>query len=259
MRDPPTPATRGARAGRLPSHTLATVMEPAAPPHAEPSTDPSAGTFQPAEPSSAEVDGTFQAGVTIDQAAAILNTSPSTVRRWVKEGKVRSKRVTTPQGHAFRVHLDGHPPSVETSNGRRPSGESAPAVPPVMEPATASMTAPSIERAEAMTRYNEALLAPLVAELAAARLGLLTQADRIAELARENGTLAERMAGLERVRDAAMAHAAELEAKLAVPPAVHDPQPAPDPFPVPNPPTPNAEPSRWRRWWLALAGANVTR
>ena len=116
-----------------------------------------------------------------------------------------------------------------------------------------------MERAEAMTRYNEALLAPLVAELAAARLGLLTQADRIAELARENGTLAERMAGLERVRDAAMAHAAELEAKLAVPPAVHDPQPAPDPFPVPNPPTPNAEPSRWRRWWLALAGTNVTR
>ncbi len=108
-----------------------------------------------------------------------------------------------------------------------------------------------------MTRYNEALLAPLVAELAAARLGLLTQADRIAELARENGTLAERLAGLERVMDAAVAHAAELEARLSVPPAVPDPKR--DPFPQPNPPSPNVRPrrreSRWRRWWLALAGA----
>jgi len=224
----------------------------------EPCTDPDAGTFHPMEPSTVEGDGTFRSGVTIDQAAAILNTSPSTVRRWVKEGKVRSERVTTPQGHAFRVHLDGHAPSVETSNGRRPSGESAPAVPPVMESATASMAAPSIERAEAMTRYNEALLAPLVAELAAARLGLLTQADHIAELARENGTLAERLAGLERVMDAAVAHAAELEARLAtsVPPAVPDPKP--DPFPQPSPPSPNVGPRRrvprWRRWWLALAG-----
>ena len=65
-----------------------------------------------------------------------------------------------------------------------------------------------------MTRYNEALIAPLVAELAESRSALLAQADRIAELARENGTLAERLAGLERVRDAAMAHAAELEQKL---------------------------------------------
>jgi len=45
-------------------------------------------------------------------------------------------------------------------------------------------------------------------------------------------------------------HAAPQDAE--VPP---EPQPVPDPFPVPNPPTPNAAPSRWRRWWLVIAGA----
>ena len=79
---------------------------------------------------------------------------------------------------------------------------------------------------------------------------------RVSQLEREVGTPAERLAGLERVRDAAMAHAAELEARLSVPPAVPDPKP--DPFPQPNPPSPNVRPRRreprWRRWWLALAG-----
>ena len=103
-------------------------------------------------------------------------------------------------------------------------------------------------RAGAMAQYNESLMAPLVAELAVYR-------ERLEVLARENGTLAERLAGLERVRDAAMAHAAELEARLSVPPAVPDPKP--DPFPQPNPPSPNVMSSRLRRWWLAVAGAGV--
>ena len=78
-------------------------------------------------------------------------------------------------------------------------------------------------RAGAMAQYNESLMAPLVAELAAYR-------ERLEILARENGTLAERLAGLERVRDAAMAHAAELEARLEAA-ATRSPEPQPDPFP----------------------------
>ena len=91
-----------------------------------------------------------------------------------------------------------------------------------------------------------------MAELAETRVRMLAQAERLEILARENGTLAERLAGLERVRDAAMPHAAELEARLAVPPAVPDPRPAPDPCYSPIPPTPNGGPHRreppWRRW-----------
>ncbi len=52
--------------------------------------------------------------------------------------------------------------------------------------------------------------------------------------------------------------AAELEARLAVPPAVLDPRP--DPFPRPNPPSPNVRPRRqeplWRRRWLAIVGTS---
>jgi len=103
-------------------------------------------------------------------------------------------------------------------------------------------------RAGAMAQYNESLMAPLVAELAAYR-------ERLEILARENGTLAERLAGLERVRDAAMAHAAALKARLEAA-ATRPPEPAPEPFPRPIPPMPNVGPRRrlppWRRWLGAL-------
>jgi len=107
-----------------------------------------------------------------------------------------------------------------------------------------------------MAKYNEALIAPLMAELIESR-------RRIEDLARENGTLAERMAGLERVRDAAMAHAAELEDTLAA--AARPPDPTPDPVPAPLPPTPNVAPAasprrrlpKWRRWLISVAGGGL--
>jgi len=56
---------------------------------------------------------------------------------------------------------------------------------PSAQPTTSSIAAPSLERAEAMARYNEALIALLVAELAETRVRMLAQADRIADMARE--------------------------------------------------------------------------
>ena len=56
------------------------------------------------EPADGTCRNTFQTGVSIDQAAATLNVSPSTVRRWVKEGRLPAERVTTPQGHVFRAY-----------------------------------------------------------------------------------------------------------------------------------------------------------
>ncbi len=102
-----------------------------------------------------------------------------------------------------------------------------------------------IMRAEAMASYTRSVVEPLVAALERSQ-------GRVSELEREVGTLAERMAGLERVRDAAIGHAAELEARLSVPPAGRDPKP--DPFPVPNLPSPNVGPRRRLPWWRRLLG-----
>ena len=183
------------------------------------------------------------APVTVEQAAAILGISASTVRRRIRDGALRAEEISRPQGVVWLVDL---PPGT------------APVTSGVSEaPAAASTVATAPTTAESMIAYTRSLLEPLVAALERSQ-------GRVSELERENGglananaVLAERLAAQKRLREAAMARAAELEALLAdhVPPAVHDPQPAPDPFPIPNPPTPNAEPSRWRRWWLAIAGA----
>jgi excisionase family DNA binding protein len=192
-------------------------MESAASPAAEPSADYQSGIFRSPEPSTTSDSGTFQSGMSIDQAAAVLKISPSTVRRWVKDGQLRSERVTTPQGHAFRVYLDRQVPPLEGST--LPAGEtlSAPSDREEEIPFVEPSAPPSMERAEAMVKYNEALIAPLVAELAETRLRLFAQADRVAELARENGTLAERLVHVERERDGLTAElAAERAAKSAL-------------------------------------------
>ena len=109
-----------------------------------------------------------------------------------------------------------------------------------MPPAPAHSVLPTSSGPRRWPPTPRSVLEPLVAALERSHA-------RVAELERENGALAERLAGLERVRDAAMKHIEELEAAAARPPA-----PAPDPLPAPTPPTPNVarrrrEP-RWRRW-----------
>ena len=172
------------------------------------------------------------APVTVEQAAAILGVSVSTVRRRIRDGSIRAEEARRPQGPVWLVYLPADATSATTSD--RPA-------------ATATATAPT--NAENMVAYTRSLLEPLVAALERSQA-------RVAELEREAGTYAERMAGLECVRDAAMVYAAELEARLE---AAADPQPAPapDPFPAPIPPTPNVSPARhvgrrarpWH-WWL---------
>jgi len=63
-------------------------------------------------------------------------------------------------------------------------------------------------------------------------------------------------ASMWQARAAVFAH--QLEGVHAELRALKAPEPRrPDPDPQPNPPSPNAAPSRWRRWWLALAGAGL--
>src|SRR5918997_1172804 len=96
-----------------------------------------------------------------------------------------------------------------------------------------------------MAAYTRAVLEPLVAALERSQARVAELERESGGLARENGALTERLAAQKRLRDAAMARAAELEQKLeaatAQPP---NPEPAPEPFP----PAQNTAPW-WRRWW----------
>ena len=194
----------------------------------------------------------FQAGVSIDQAAAALNVSPSTVRRWVKEGRLPADRVATPQGHVFRVHLPAEgteTPATEASK----VGSAA--------PSTAPVVAPSAERAEAMAAYNAALVAPLVAELAQTRVRMLEQADRIADQAEQIGAL---RAQLEQARDTIRtleAHQTHTASNLGAEPGEPTPEPSepsPEPPPLVTDPPPTVERRPWwRRWWHWAAIATL--
>ena len=114
-----------------------------------------------------------------------------------------------------------------------------------MQDAAGSLPQPPAypSQARAMAAYTRSMLEPLVDALERSHA-------HVAELERENGALAERLAGLERVRDAAIAYAHEVEARLGT--STRPPELAPDPFPS----TPNVGPARywrrrvpsWRRW-----------
>jgi len=158
--------------------------------------------------------------LTVPEAAKVAGVSERTMRRWATSGHVR----TVGRGHIRRIPasevaaMNGH------VNGQvgHPESDDRPA--------------------RTATADESGHLADLVRELQ----------DRVADLAGAAGMwqarammLEERMKALE----------APKPVPEFVPPAVHDPQPAPDPFPIPTPP--NAAPGRWRRWWLAVAGAGL--
>ena len=94
--------------------------------------------------------------MTIDDAARLLGVSPTTVRRWVKDGRIKSERVVRPQGYVVLVELPsttpaaGHPPQVSTE---------LPTVAPT-----------DLARADAMATYlaayAEKITSPLIATIA---------------------------------------------------------------------------------------------
>ncbi len=174
---------------------------------------------------------------TVAEAAAILGVSVVTIRRMIKRGELEAERVVRPQGSAYLVTLPPDAPS--------PSEDGTPTEQSAQDVSRTDGTPVGL-----MAAWSEAFLAPLVAELAESRQTVERQAERLVELARENGILTERLAGLERVRDAAVAHAQELEERLAERPT----EPAPDPEPAPEVSTMVDTPPWWRRLLLAVYG-----
>jgi len=179
----------------------------------------------------ARTDGTYRPGVSIHEAAVMLGVSPTTVRRWVASGRLRSERHARPQGAVVRVFLG--PEQVQPETVVREQ------VPTVQVPTDAPPRAAE-DVPPALTAWLSAILAPILAELSVSRQQLVSQAETIGRQAAE----------LERAASIAVKLSDELEAAraqispLVVSTATEPPDPTTKPF--------------WSRWrtsapWLLLA------
>jgi excisionase family DNA binding protein len=121
----------------------------------------------------ARTDGTYRPGVSIHEAAVMLGVSPTTVRRWVASGRLRSERYERPQGAVVRVFLG---PEQATSDGVVRGQVPPVQVPPDAPPRAAEDVPP------ALTAWLSAVLAPVLAELSISRQQLVSQAETIGEL-----------------------------------------------------------------------------
>ena len=164
------------------------------------------------------------APVTVEQAAAILGVSASTIRRRIRAGSLRAEPVRRPQGVVWLVHL---PADAAAGTAEPPPAASAVATAP-----TAS---------DAMIAYTRTLLEPLIAALDRSQ-------GRVAELEREIGSLRAQLA----VQNAQNATQASNLAAEAPEPTTEPSDPPAEPPPLapdPLPPTTDGRSPWWRRWW----------
>jgi excisionase family DNA binding protein len=156
--------------------------------------------------------------VTIEQAAAILGVSASTIRRRIRAGTLQVTETRRPQGVVWLVHLPpGVRPATATDTVDTPPVDTAPTTQPAPADAMVSLIQTTIGT----------VLGPLVSELAASRQTIERQAETIADLREERGRLSAELA-------------AERQAKAST-----DGPTAPQPVTLPlEPSTP-----RWRSWW----------
>jgi hypothetical protein len=135
---------------------------------------------------------------TVEQAAAILGLSVTTVKRRIRAGLLRAEEAHRPQGTVWLVYLDA---AATGATEERPSAASVAATAPTTPPA-----------AEAIVSLIQTTIAtvpgPLVGQLDAQRQTLERQAGRVAELERENG---RQSAELERATSTVVALSDELE------------------------------------------------
>jgi len=129
------------------------------------------------------------APITVEQAAAILGVSVTTVKRRIRAGTLRAEEAQRPQGTVWLVYLD--PAAKERS--------------PAASVAATAPTTPTAQ-AEAMVALIQTTIAtvlgPLVAEQTALRQTVERQTDVLRTLERENGMQA---AELERAAAAVVA------------------------------------------------------
>jgi len=197
---------------------------------------PSIGSVQP-ERSQHPPDASYS----LQEAAVLLGVSLNTLRRKIEAGQVTAERISRPQGHVWRVHLNSvqhrstgpeqHAEQNATQHAEQHAGSTLP-----QHPA-------EIQRAEAMAAYSTALLAPLVSELATTRVTLVEQAETIGRLTAE----------LEALKASRTHVASNLTAQAPDPPSEPS-EPPSAPVPAPLPPGPNGSRPWWRRWAVLLTG-----
>lgn len=179
------------------------------------------------------------APVTIEQAAALLGVSSSTVRRRIRSGALQVTETRRPQGVVWLVHL---PPGV------RPADPTD-----TVDTAPVTTTPSEPPAAEAMVSLIQTtigtILGPLVGQLDAQRQTIERQADQLVSQAGTIGRLEAENAAL---RASPSPQAGSGAPESQEPPT--EPPPRPEPFPWPIPPHPN-----WRAFspWVLMALAIV--
>jgi hypothetical protein len=118
--------------------------------------------------------------VTIEQAAAILGVSASTIRRRIRAGALRVEEARRPQGVVWLVHL--------------PAGTAPAAEPATVDTAPVTTTATAAQPAgDAIAAMIQAtltpIIGPLVAELGASRQTIERQGEQLVSQAETIGTL----------------------------------------------------------------------
>jgi excisionase family DNA binding protein len=126
------------------------------------------------------------------EAASRLGVSPSTVRRWVRSGRLRADRALVGDGFEYRIYLEEGSGAEASVNGSATPSVEASEPPPVK-----AIVEASVERSAAMAAYSEALLRPLVGTINNQQEIIRQQAEQVGRLSAELEQVRERLAAQE--------------------------------------------------------------
>lgn len=119
------------------------------------------------------------APITVEQAAAVLGVSVTTVKRRIRTGALRGEQAQRPQGTVWLVYLD--PAATPAVEERPPAASVA---------ATAAATTPAAEAMVSLIQTTIAtVLGPLVGQIDAQRQTIERQADQLVTQAELIGQL----------------------------------------------------------------------
>jgi hypothetical protein len=165
------------------------------------------------------------APITVEQVAAILGVSITTVKRRIRAGTLRAEQAQRPQGTVWLVYLDP---------AATPAAEERPPAAGVVATAAATPNGQADAMVSLIQTTIGTVLGPLVGELAASRQTIERHGETIRGQAEQLGALNERLGSITAELDALRAQNGAVERSGA---------PDADPSPALLPPTP---------WWSAV-------